>query len=103
LPAKAKWKLVYVEWDCAVASSNVIKAVLQEKMGYEVELTSVSAAAMWQAIASGDVDGMTTAWLPVTHGHYLERFERPAGGSGAQSGRRRNRTGGARLCDHRFH
>lgn len=75
LAGKGKVDIVYVEWDCAVASSNVVKAVLQEKLGYKVELTSVSAAAMWQSIASGDMDAMTTAWLPVTHGHYLERFK----------------------------
>jgi glycine betaine/proline transport system substrate-binding protein len=75
LAGKGKVDLVYVEWACATASANVVKAVLQEKMGYDVELTSVSAAAMWQAIATGDVEGMTTAWLPVTHGHYLKRFE----------------------------
>jgi glycine betaine/proline transport system substrate-binding protein len=28
---------------------------------------------MWQAVATGDVDGITTAWLPVTHGHYLDK------------------------------
>jgi glycine betaine/proline transport system substrate-binding protein len=71
---KGKVELAYVEWSCATASTNVVKAVLED-LGYEVEITPVSAAAMWQAIASGDVDGMTTAWLPVTHGHYLEKFK----------------------------
>ncbi len=71
--AKGKVELVYVEWDCAVASTNVVSAVLQEKLGYEVERISVSAAAMWQALATGDVDAMTTAWLPGTHGHYMEK------------------------------
>ncbi len=70
---KGKVEIAYVEWACATASTNVMKAVLQEKLGYDVEVTPVSAAAMWQAIASGDVDAMTTAWLPVTHGHYLEK------------------------------
>ena len=37
-------ELAYVEWSCATASANVVKAVLQEKMGYQVELTPVSAA-----------------------------------------------------------
>jgi len=73
--AKDKVELVYVEWACATASTNVVKAVLQEKLGYEVETTPVSAAAMWQALATGDVDAMTTAWLPVTHGHYLEKVK----------------------------
>lgn len=70
-----KVEIAYVEWACATASTNVIKAVLQEKMGYEVEITPVSAAAMWQALAAGDVDAMTTAWLPVTHGAYLEKVK----------------------------
>ena len=68
-------ELVYVEWSSEVASTNVCKAVLQEKMGYEVDDTPVSAAAMWQAVASGDQDGMVCAWLPTTHGHYLEKLK----------------------------
>lgn len=70
-----KLELVYVEWSSEVASTNVVRAVLQEKLGYQVELTPVSAAAMWQAVASGDADGMVAAWLPTTHGQYLERFK----------------------------
>jgi glycine betaine/proline transport system substrate-binding protein len=72
---KQKVELVYVEWSTEVASTNVVSAVLQEKLGYEVELTPVSAAAMWQSIASGDSDGMVAAWLPTTHGHYLEKMK----------------------------
>ncbi len=68
-------EIVYVEWSCATASANVVKAVLETKMGYDVELTPVSAAAMWQALATGDVDACTTAWLPTTHGHYLKKVK----------------------------
>lgn len=67
--------LIYVEWSSEVASTNVVAAVLQEKLGYEVRLTPVSAAAMWQGIAGGDADAMVAAWLPTTHGHYLERLQ----------------------------
>jgi|LGVE01.1.fsa_nt_gb glycine betaine/proline transport system substrate-binding protein len=70
--SKGKVKLVYVEWSCATASANVMKAVLQEKLGYDVKLVSVSAAAMWQAVATDSADGFTTAWLPTTHATYLE-------------------------------
>jgi len=74
IPAYAtkKVKLAYVEWSCATASTYVVKAVLQEKMGYRVNEMAVSAAAMWQATASGDVDGFVTAWLPNTHKTYLD-------------------------------
>jgi glycine betaine/proline transport system substrate-binding protein len=71
---KGKVRIAYVEWDCAVASTNVVKAVLQEKLDYDVEILPVAAAAMWQATASGDVDGFVTAWLPVTHADYLKRM-----------------------------
>ncbi|MCK9239461.1 glycine betaine ABC transporter substrate-binding protein [Desulfocurvus sp.] len=72
---KGKVRLAYVEWDCAAASTTVVQAVLQEKMGYEVEILPVAAAAMWQAVATGDVDGMVTAWLPVTHADYLAKVK----------------------------
>lgn len=68
-------RLAYVEWDCAAASTTLVQAVLQEKMGYKVEILPVAAAAMWQATATGDVDGMVTAWLPVTHAEYYERVK----------------------------
>ncbi len=76
-PAKAEAKgtvtITYVEWACAVTSTYVVQAVLQEELGYNVEVLPVSAAAMWQAIATGDADAMVTAWLPVTHASYYEQ------------------------------
>lgn len=62
-------ELVYVEWASEIASTHVVKAVLED-MGYEVELTPVGAAAMWQSIGFGDADGMVAAWLDSTHAHY---------------------------------
>ena len=72
---KKKVKLAYVEWDCATATTNVLKAVIEERMGYECEIIPVAAAAMWQAVGTGDVDGLATAWLPVTHADYLKRVQ----------------------------
>lgn len=68
---KPKVTLTYVEWVAEVASTNVMRVVLEE-LGYEVDTLPVSAAAMWQALGSGDADGMTSAWLPTTHQHYLD-------------------------------
>ncbi|WP_353119842.1 glycine betaine ABC transporter substrate-binding protein [Nitratidesulfovibrio sp.] len=68
-------RLAYVEWDCATASTHLAKAVIEDKLGRKVEVLPVSAAAMWMAVATGDVDGMVTAWLPVTHGDYLKKVE----------------------------
>lgn len=68
--------LVYVEWSSCVASTDVIKAVL-EKQGYDVTTISVSAAVMYQAIAGGDADATVCAWLPTTHkGYYAKTKDR---------------------------
>ncbi|MCK0768653.1 glycine betaine ABC transporter substrate-binding protein [Chromohalobacter canadensis] len=68
--SKGDITLAYVEWSSEVASTNVVRAVLEEQ-GYNVEMSSLSAAAMWQAVAYGDADGMVAAWLPSTHEQYL--------------------------------
>jgi glycine betaine/proline transport system substrate-binding protein len=72
--AKGKVRIAYVEWDCATASTATAKAAL-EQMGYEVETLPVAAAAMWQALGTGDVDAMVTAWLPVTHADYYAKVK----------------------------
>ncbi|UXZ54874.1 glycine betaine ABC transporter substrate-binding protein [Halomonas sp. 7T] len=70
---KGTVNLAYVEWSSEVASTNVIAATL-EQAGFDVELTSLSAAAMFQALSSGDADAIVAAWLPTTHADYMERL-----------------------------
>ncbi len=69
---KGKVNLLYEEWACARAETHVMADVLQNIMGYQVELTPVGAAAMYEGLAAGEGDAIFTAWLPVTHGDYLE-------------------------------
>ncbi|MGM0825980.1 MAG: glycine betaine ABC transporter substrate-binding protein [Pseudomonadota bacterium] len=69
---KGTVNLAYVEWSSEVASTNVVRAVL-EQAGYEVDMTSLSAAAMFQALSTGDADAIVAAWLPSTHENYMER------------------------------
>ncbi|MDD4700878.1 MAG: glycine betaine ABC transporter substrate-binding protein [Desulfovibrio sp.] len=59
--------MVYVEWDCANASSHLAKAVLEDKLGYKVELLPVTLPILWTSLATGDADAMVTAWLPSSH------------------------------------
>ncbi|MBO8158634.1 MAG: glycine betaine ABC transporter substrate-binding protein [Thermosyntropha sp.] len=66
-------KLLYVEWACARATTHVIADVLENFMGYKVELTPVSAAAMYEGLAAGEADAMFCAWLPWTHKDYMEK------------------------------
>lgn len=72
--AAKKLTVVYVEWDCATATSHLVKAAVEDKFGLEVDLLPVSAAAMWAAVASGDADASVAVWLPATHATYAKRL-----------------------------
>jgi len=65
--------LAYVEWDTEVASTNVIGSVLED-LGYNVNLVPLDNAVMWEAVSSGEVDGMVAAWLPNTHASHYEKY-----------------------------
>ncbi|MDX8044429.1 glycine betaine ABC transporter substrate-binding protein [Gracilibacillus sp. S3-1-1] len=66
-------ELVYVNWDSEIASTNVVGKVLED-LGYDVKLTSLENAAMWQAVANDEADGMVAAWLPNTHASQFDEF-----------------------------
>ncbi len=68
-------RIAYAQWSCATAASNVVKAVLQEKMGYDCQLVPMGAESMWLATASGDVDGFVCAWLPSLHQCFYGKVE----------------------------
>ncbi|WP_003540555.1 glycine betaine ABC transporter substrate-binding protein [Desulfotomaculum nigrificans] len=70
-----KITLAYVAWDSEIASTYVVANVLEQKLGYQVELSQVEAGPMWAGVAGGDVDGMVAAWLPTTHADYYKKFE----------------------------
>lgn len=67
-------RLVYPEWSSEIASAHLIQAVLQERLGYRVEMIPDDVAAMWGRVASGDADVLAGAWLPVTHRDYLAEY-----------------------------
>lgn len=61
----------YVDgWSDSVATTNVAAEVIRQKLGYDVKLQAVATGIMWQGVATGKLDAMLSAWLPVTHGEY---------------------------------
>jgi glycine betaine/proline transport system substrate-binding protein len=68
-------RLAYVEWSDAVASTNLVQAILQEKMNVRCDIIPMTADKMWEAVATGKADAMVAAWLPSTHGHYYRQLK----------------------------
>ncbi|MBK5407101.1 MULTISPECIES: glycine betaine ABC transporter substrate-binding protein [Pseudomonas] len=61
----------YVDgWSDSVATTHVAAEVIKQKLGYDVKLQAVATGIMWQGVATGKLDAMLSAWLPVTHGEY---------------------------------
>ena len=61
----------YVDgWSDSVATTHVAAEVIKSKLGYDVKLQAVATGIMWQGVATGKLDAMLSAWLPVTHGEY---------------------------------
>ena len=57
-------------WSDSVATTHVAAEVIKQKLGYDVKLQAVATGIMWQGVATGKLDAMLSAWLPVTHGEY---------------------------------
>ncbi|MGE1154181.1 glycine betaine ABC transporter substrate-binding protein [Pseudomonas kitaguniensis] len=61
----------YVDgWSDSVATTHVAAEVIKQKLGYDVKLQAVATGIMWQGVATGKLDAILSAWLPVTHGEY---------------------------------
>ncbi|WP_438348679.1 glycine betaine ABC transporter substrate-binding protein [Paenibacillus sp. FA6] len=68
-----KITLAFAAWDSEIASTNVVKEILQSKLNYKVEMLQVDAGPMYVGVADGTADAMVAAWLPSTHGeNYYE-------------------------------
>lgn len=64
----------YVNWSEGIAMTNLAAAILEDKMGYEVDLVLADVAPIFTSLASGKTDAFLDTWLPVTHSDYLEKY-----------------------------
>ncbi len=63
-----------VDWADAMGTSNVLKYVLETYVGYDVTLSELNVGVMYQGLSDGNIDLITTAWLPLTHAQYIEKY-----------------------------
>ncbi|ADH69925.1 MULTISPECIES: glycine betaine ABC transporter substrate-binding protein [Nocardiopsis] len=65
--------IALIAWEEGIAVTHMWQAILEEK-GYDVTITDVDVAPMYQGAANGDVDLFLDTWLPVTHADYWEDY-----------------------------
>lgn len=68
-------RLTYVDWDEGIALTSLAAAVLEDRMGYRVELIMEDADAAFAALAAGDTDAFLNVRLPIIHKSQVEQYE----------------------------
>lgn len=66
--------LVYVNWAEGVAYTHLAKAVLEDKMGYDVKITSADVGPAYTSVAQDDQDAFMECWRSL-HQDYLDNYE----------------------------
>ncbi|MFA5452146.1 MAG: glycine betaine ABC transporter substrate-binding protein [Candidatus Methanomethylophilaceae archaeon] len=74
MPDRGNITIGLVNWACAMGSSNVLKYVLETYVGYNVTLMELNAGVMYAGLSDGEIDLITTAWVPMTHAQYMEKY-----------------------------
>src|SRR5699024_2586041 len=69
-----KIELVSTPWDSERASSGVVQEVMNQH-GFDVTVTAVDVAIVFESLANGDTDATVAAWLPATHIEFFEKHE----------------------------
>ncbi|MDJ0349088.1 glycine betaine ABC transporter substrate-binding protein [Cryobacterium sp. PH29-G1] len=65
---------VFNGWDEGVASSELWKAILDEK-GYNAELEYADVAPVFSGLSTGDYDFTLDVWAPDTHATYIDKYK----------------------------
>jgi glycine betaine/proline transport system substrate-binding protein len=71
--AKEPIKIGWTAWSDAELVTKLAARILEERMGYEVELLQTDIAPQYQGLATGSIDVMLMSWQPGTHEDYLRK------------------------------
>ncbi|TVR67022.1 MAG: glycine betaine ABC transporter substrate-binding protein [Spirochaetaceae bacterium] len=67
-------RLTYVNWEEGIAWTHLVKAILEDEMGYDVEIIAADVGPAYAAVAAGDADAFMEAWLPGLHATYMDEL-----------------------------
>jgi glycine betaine/proline transport system substrate-binding protein len=67
-------KIGWTAWSTAEANTKLIKKLLEDRLGYDVELIMSDIGIQYQGLSNGDIDLMLMSWLPTTHQSYWKKF-----------------------------
>ncbi len=66
-------RIGWTAWSDAEAVTHVAKQILEQRLGYKVELIMTDIGLQYQGVARGQLDLMLMSWLPTTHKAYWDK------------------------------
>lgn len=66
-------KIGWTAWSDAEFVTKLSARILEERMGYDVELLQTDIAPQYQGLATGSIDIMLMSWQPGTHEDYVKK------------------------------
>jgi glycine betaine/proline transport system substrate-binding protein len=67
--------IAYANWAEGVAISNLAVVILEDELGYKVVSKMAPVSEVFELVGSGEYDVFADAWLPTTHGLYMEKHQ----------------------------
>ncbi|TVR84971.1 MAG: glycine betaine ABC transporter substrate-binding protein [Rhodospirillales bacterium] len=67
-------RLGYVSWAEGIAMTHMVRVLLEDRFGFDVDLTLADPAPIFVSLANQDVDLFLHAWLPKTHSSHMEEY-----------------------------
>src|SRR5687767_15798899 len=71
-----KVNIGWTAWSDAEAVTKLAKEILEDRLGYTVELTMADIGIQYQGISGGKLDAMLMSWQPLTHKPYLDKVRK---------------------------
>ena len=63
-------KIAYEDWSSEIASTNLVKAVIKEKLGHKCIIKRLSVTDQYESVSNGSWDAIVGSWLPLQNSYY---------------------------------
>lgn len=67
-------RLIYANWSEGVATTHLAAELLESELGYDVVTKMTDVNTVFEQLSTGEYDVFTDAWLPQTHGEYMDKY-----------------------------
>ncbi|HAG06865.1 MAG: Glycine betaine ABC transporter substrate-binding protein [Clostridia bacterium 62_21] len=72
--AEKEVTIAMTPWSTTIPTTNIAKILLEEELGYKVNVQNADAGVTYSGLASGDIDIFLDSWLPHMHADYMKKY-----------------------------